>query len=151
MSPLSDASWRIPVAIAACALLTPLIIRGLSRAFPPPHPALERYDLLRSRYKAIELWSQIFAVLGGLGAICFLLALRPGNTPWLVGVVFGWLVLVPLLFIAVCTFPRGLCSWREFWQYHELHYQISLRLLTPLYALLCFVGIISTVVVLQRP
>ena len=40
--------------------------------------------------------------------------------------------------------------WREFWQYYELHYQISLRFVTPVYALLCLLGVISTVVVLHR-
>jgi hypothetical protein len=106
--------------------------------------------LLRSRYKAIELWSELFAALGGVAAVCFLLALRPGNSPWLVGVVFGWLVLIPLLFIALCTIPRGVSRWREFWQYYELYHQISLRFLIPLLAFLCLIGIVSTAVVLQR-
>jgi hypothetical protein len=136
--------------MAASALLTPLLMRAASRAFPPRRAAIASYDLLRPRYKAIELWSQLFAAIGGVAAVCFLLALRPGNTPWLVGVIFGWLVLIPLLFIAVCTLPRGISRWREFWQYYELHYQISLRFVTPVYALLSLLGIISTVVVLHR-
>jgi hypothetical protein len=136
--------------MAASALLTPLLMRVASRAFPPRRAATASYDVLRPRYKALELWSQPFAAIGGVAALCFLLALRPGNTPWLVGVIFGWLVLVPLLFIAVCTLPCGISRWREFWQYYELHYQISLRFVTPVYALLSLLGIISTVVVLHR-
>jgi hypothetical protein len=136
--------------MAASALLTPLLMRAASRAFPPRRVAIASYDVLRPRYKAIELWSQLFAAIGGVAAACFLFALRPGNTPWLVGVIFGWLVLVPLSFIAACTLPRGVSRWREFWQYHELHYHISLRFLAPLYALLCLLGIVSTLVVLHR-
>src|SRR5262249_32601919 len=108
------------------------------------------YDALRARYRAIELWSHVFAILGGVAALWFLLTLRPSNTPWLVGLVFGWLVLVPLLFIAVCTLRRGVSRWREFWRYHELRYHISLRFLARFYALLSLFGIISTVVVVHR-
>jgi hypothetical protein len=136
--------------MAASALLTPLLMRAASRAFPPRRPGSASYEVLQPRYKAIELWSQFFSAIGGVAAICFVLALRPGNTPWLVGLVFGWLVLVPLLFIAVCTLPHGTSRWREFWQYYELHYQISLRFVTPVYALLCLLGIISTLIVLHR-
>jgi hypothetical protein len=135
--------------MAASALLTPLLMRAASRAFPPRRAAIASYDVLRPRYEAIELWSQLFAAIGGVAAVCFLLALRPNNSPWLVGVIFGWLVLVPLLFIAVSTLPHGISRWREFWQYYELHYRISLRFVTPVFALLSLLGIISTVVVLH--
>ena len=135
--------------MAAAALLTPLLMRAASRAFPPRFSTVASYHVLQPRYKAIALWSELFAAIGGVAAVCFLLALRPSNTPWLVGVVFGWLVLLPVLFIAVCTLPRGISRWREFWQYYELHYQIGLRFVTPVYALLCVLGIISTAVVLH--
>jgi hypothetical protein len=147
---MSSPIWTTPLVMAASALLTPLLIRAASRAIPPRRAAIASYDTLRPRYKAIELWSRLFAAIGGVGAVCFLLALRPANTPWLVGVMFGWLVLVPLLFIALCTLPRGISRWCEFWQYYELHYQINLRFVTPVFALLCLLGIISTVVVLHR-
>src|SRR5436309_15343367 len=147
---MSSPAWTTPLVMAASALLTPLLMRAASRAFPPRRAAIASYDVLRPRYKPLELWSQLFAAIGGVGALCFLLFFRPSNTPWLVGVIFGWLVLVPLLFIAVCTLPRGISRWREFWQYYELHYQISLRFVTPVYALLCLLGVISTVVVLHR-
>lgn len=146
---MSSPPWTTPLVIAASALLTPLLMRTASRVFPPRRAAVASYDVLRPRYKAIALWSQLFAAIGGVGALCFLLFLRPGNTPWLVGVIFGWLILVPLLFIAVCTLPRGISRWLEFWQYYELHYQISLRFITPVFALLCLLGIISTLVVLH--
>jgi hypothetical protein len=54
------------------------------------------------------------------------------------------------LFVALCTIPRGVSHWREFWHYYEAHHQISLRFLTPLYVFLCLLGILSTAVVLQR-
>jgi hypothetical protein len=144
---MTSQAWATPLAIGAAALLTPLLIRAASRAFPPRRRAVGNYDALRTRYKAVELWSHVFAVLGGGAALWFLLILRPGNTPWLAGVVFGWVVLVPLLFIAVCTLPQGIARWREFWQYYELHHQVNLRFATPVYALFCVLGIISTLVV----
>src|SRR5436305_1259943 len=104
---MSSPAWTTPLVMAASALLTPLLMRAASRAFPPRRAAIASYDVLRPRYKPLELWSQLFAAIGGVGALCFLLFFRPSNTPWLVGVIFGWLVLVPLLFIAVCTLPRG--------------------------------------------
>jgi fatty acid desaturase len=150
MSSRTDTSWTIPLVIAASAFLTPLLMRALSRAFPPRRPQSEDYQLLRSRYNAIELWSQLFALIGGVAAVCFVIALHPGNTPWLVGVIFGWLVLVPLLLVAVCTLPRGVSRWHEFWQFYEMRYQISLRLLAPVYILVGSLGVVSTAVLMSR-
>jgi hypothetical protein len=150
MSSRADTSWTTPLAIAASAFLTPLLMRALSRAFPPRRPQTEDYQLLRSRYNAIELWSQLFALIGGVAAVWFVIALRPGNTPWLVGVIFGWLVLAPLLLIAACTLPRGVSRWHEFWQYYETHYQITLRLLAPICIFVGLLGVVSTAVLLHR-
>jgi hypothetical protein len=98
----------------------------------------------------LEFSSQVFAIAAGIAAVCFLVALRPANTPWLVGVIFGWLVLAPVLLISLFTLPRGISRWREFWRFYELRYKISLRFLTPFYAMLCLLGVISTAVVLHR-
>jgi hypothetical protein len=150
MSSRADTSWTTPLVIAASAFLTPLLMRALSRVFPPRRPPAQDYQSLRSRYNAIELWSQLFAVIGGVAAVWFVIALRPGNTPWLVGIIFGWLVLAPLLLVAVCTLPRGISRWHEFWLFYEMHYQISLRFLAPVYILLGSLGIVSTAILLSR-
>ena len=150
MSSRTDTSWTTPLVIAACAFLTPLVMRAFSRAFPPRRPPSEDYQLLQSRYNAIELWSQLFALIGGVTAVWFVIALRPGNTPWLVGVIFGWLVLAPLLLVAACTLPRGLSRWHEFWQFYEMRYQISLRFLAPVCICVGSLGVVSTAVLLLR-
>jgi hypothetical protein len=147
---MSSPLWTTPVVIAASALLTPLLGRALSHAFPPQHPAWDHYETLRKRYNALELLSQLAAVLAGIGSVCFLIAMRPPNTPWLVGIVFGWVVLAPILLIALLTLPRGIERWREFWRFYELRYKISLHFITPLYATLCLLGLVSTAVVLHR-
>jgi len=85
-----------------------------------------------------------------VAALWFVIALRPGNTLWLVGIIFGWLVLAPLLLVAVCTLPRGLSRWHEFWQFYEMHYQISLRFLAPVYIFVGSLGLVSTAVLLFR-
>lgn len=150
MSSGSDSSWTTSLVIAASAFLTPLLMRALAVAFPPRGPQSNDHQGLRSRYNTIELWSQFFAVLGGVAAVWFVIALRRGNTPWHVGVIFGWLVLTPLLFIAVCTLPRGVSRWNEFWRFYELRYRITLRLLAPVYTFLALLGVVSTVVLLFR-
>jgi hypothetical protein len=147
---MSSPAWTTPVVIAASAFLAPLLGRALSRAFPPQHPAWDQYETLRRRYTALELSSQLAAMVAGIGAICFLIAVHAANTPWLVAVVFGWLALAPVLLIALFTVPRGVSCWRDFWRFYELRYRISLRFLTPLYVLLCLLGVISTTVVLHR-
>jgi hypothetical protein len=150
MSPRAYTSWTIPLVIVASAFLTPLLMRALSRVFPARRPQSDDYQFLRSRYKALELWSQFFALLGGGAAVWFVIVLRPGNTPWLIGVIFGWLAFAPLLLIAICTLPRGVSRWTEFWRFYELHYRINLRFLAPIYVFLGLLGVVSTAVLLLR-
>ena len=145
-----DTPWRIALSIFAVTVLTPIITRALSRALPPRHSDTVEADSLSRRYRSLELWSHLAAVIGVLGAIAFLILLRVGNTPWLLGVVFGWPVLVAILFIAMFTLPHGLSRWREFWRFYELHYRITLRILAPLYVSLCALGLLSTAVLLSR-
>ena len=37
--------------------------------------------------------------------------MRVGKTPWIVGLVFGWPVLVAIVFIPAFTLPHGLSDW----------------------------------------
>ncbi|MGI8570293.1 MAG: hypothetical protein ACR2KT_15205 [Methylocella sp.] len=141
--------WSIPLAMAAAAILGPIATRAASRAFPPREGNTLEFAPLRAQYRVVELWSLLAAVFGMLGSLAFLIASRR-NKPWLLGVIFGWLVLAPMLLIAVCTLPRGLARWRGFWRFYELHYGISMRFLAPVYAFICLLGIVSTAVILSR-
>ena len=102
-------------------MLTPIITRALSRALPPLTSDTVNANSVGRTHRSLERWSQLAAVIGVVGAIAFLISLRVGNTPWLLGVVFGWPVLVAILFIGMFTLPHGLSRWREFWRFYELH------------------------------
>jgi hypothetical protein len=147
---MSSPVWTTPLVIGASICLGPLIGRALSRAFPPQEPVPNEYEILRSRYNNLNVAAQLASVAAIISSAYFLFSFVPSNTPWIVGVLFGWLVLAPVLLIALFTLPRGFARWREFWRFYELRYKINLRFLTPLYALLCLLGIISTAVMLQR-
>jgi hypothetical protein len=131
-------------------VLTPIILRALGRALPPRRADGPEYDSLFHRYRSLELWSQLAALVGMVGAVTFFILLRGGNTPWIVGLVLGWPVLVAILFIAAFTLPHGLSCWREFWRFYELRYHVTLRFFAPVYALLCALGVISTAVLTTR-
>jgi hypothetical protein len=116
----------------------------LSRIAPPSHVYRNRFDELKKLYGWIARLASVAAVVGLLGSLLFFVHYKK-NTFWMVGAVLGWAVIVPVLLIAVLTLPRGLSAWIEFWRFYELKYNLSLRLISALYLLLAFVGIISTV------
>jgi hypothetical protein len=145
-----DTAWRIALSTLAATVFMPIILRALSRALPPRQTDTTEYDSLSYKYRSIELWSRSAAFVGIIGAVAFFILEHIGNTPWIVGLVFGWPVLVAILFIAAFTLPHGLSCWREFWRFYELRYHIRLRFLAPLYAALCALGLVSTAVLLSR-
>jgi len=143
-----DTTWRIALSTFTASVFTPIILRSLSRALPPRQNNAREYDSFF--YHSIELWSRLAAFIGIIGAVVFFILARIGNTPWIVGLVFGWPVLVAILFIAVFTLPHGLSCWREFWRFYERRYHITLRFLAPLYAALSALGLVSTAALLSR-
>jgi len=105
------------------------------------------YEWLRTRHRSTELWSQILSMGGGVIGVFFILQIHR-NTLWLVGTMFAWLIIPPVVFIALRTLSKGFSCWREFWRFYELEYQTSLRFIVPIYALLVLIGMVSTVVLL---
>jgi hypothetical protein len=142
-----NATW---LSLLAAMALTPIIIRVLARKFPARSADPREYESLRRQYGWLELGSQLAALAGIIGSITLLILLHVGNTPWIVGVGFGWLVLAPVLVISAFTLPRGIARWREFWRFYELRYHISLQLLAPVYVALSALGIVSTLALLSR-
>jgi hypothetical protein len=130
--------------------LTPVIMRALARKFPARSGDPGECESLRRQYRRLELGSQLAALAGIIGLIALLILFHVGNTPWIVGAGFGWLVLAPVLLIAAFTLPRGVARWRDFWRFYELTYHVSLRFLAPLYVALCALGIVSTLALLSR-
>lgn len=150
---MNDANiWHRALTYTAALILVPVLMWLLSRAFPPSSGPFPDYDLLYSRYRVLDACSQFSGLLGLWGAIFVMLRFRVGNTPWLIGAAFGWLVLAPLVLIVLCTLPRpkGLLRWREFWRFHELKYRISTRFFGPLYVIISLLGIVSTIVIVRR-
>jgi hypothetical protein len=143
-------TWRIALSTFAASVFTPIFLRALGQALPPRRADAPEYDSLFHRYRSLELWSQLAALVGMVGAVTFFILLRGGNTPWIVGLVLGWPVLVAILFIAAFTLPHGFSCWREFWRCYELRYHVTLRFFAPVYALLCALGVISTAVLVTR-
>jgi hypothetical protein len=138
------------LSLFAAIVLTPVVMRVLARRFPAPPGEATEYESLRRQYGWLETTSQLAALAGIVGSIALLISLHVGNTPWIIGVGFGWLVLAPVLLIAAFTLPRGLACWRDFWRFYELTYRISLRLLAPIYVALCALAIVSTLALLSR-
>jgi hypothetical protein len=134
----------------AAMILTPIIMHALARRFPASAANPGEYDALRPQFRWLELASQLAALVGIIGSFTLLIVLRAANTPWMLGVAFGWAVLTPVLLIALFTLPRGVTCWREFWRFYELTYETSLRFFAPLYTALCVLGIISTAVLFSR-
>jgi hypothetical protein len=145
-----DSTWRIALSTFAATVFTPIIMHALSWALPPRSTGATDYGSLSNKYRSLELWSQFAAFAGIIGAGAFFILARIGNTPWILGLVFGWPVLVAVLFIATFTLPHGIGCWREFWRFYELRYHVTLRFFAPLYAALCALGLVSTAVLLFR-
>jgi hypothetical protein len=145
-----NTTWRIALSTFAATVFTPIILRALSRILPAQRGDALEVDSLSHRYRSLELWSQLAAIVGVIGAVAFFILMRVGNTPWIIGLVFGWPVLVAIVFIAAFTLPHGLSDWRDFWRFYELRYNIALRFVAPLYAALAVLGLVSTAVMLSR-
>ena len=142
-----NATWSAPL---AAMILAPIIMRALARRFPARVGSPGEYETLRAQFHWLDLASQLAALVGIIASVTLLIALHAANTPWILGVAFGWAVLAPVLLVALVTLPRGVARWCEFWRFYELTYHTSLRFFTPLYVVLCTLGIVSTAVVFSR-
>ena len=126
------------------ALLTPVLMAVLSRVFPPPSLTPAEYDELSQRHHRTELWSRVVCIAALWVALTFAVT-RHQNTPWLLGVVFGWMVAAPVFFIAARTLPSGgLSRWREFWLFYACRYRVNLWFVACLYAACTVLAILST-------
>jgi hypothetical protein len=149
---MSFSGVAIPIIAFCCAMLVMvavlLAMRLLSWIAPPSTLHRNRFDELRKAYNWIEKLSHVGALVGIVGSL-ILLSLIKKNSFWMLGVTFGWMVIVPALLIAVLTLPRGLSAWMDFWRFYELKYDLSLRLIIAVYLFLALLGIFSTVAFLK--
>jgi MFS family permease len=62
---------------------------------------------------------------------------------WLVGLGFGLMIILPVLFISLVTLPKGLPRFHEFWRFYELHYKIGLKGIMVVYVPIMILGLVS--------
>ena len=105
------------------------------------------FDLLKSKYAKLEVLSQIAAFVGMFASVGVILAIQR-NTPWVVGLLFGWMVIAPIAVIGWSTLRRSRKEWNEFWVFYELKYRVSVGLIFPLFGFLMMVGLVSMLALL---
>ena len=125
--------------------LTPLIMMLWGKLSPPKElsnwePSFEELT------KRNRLFNGIACVLCLVG-IClplFLFNQVPEQVHgWLVGLGFGLMVMLPVLFISLVTLPKGLARFYEFWRFYELHYKIGLKGIMVVYIPIMILGVVS--------
>ncbi|CAA0117798.1 Uncharacterised protein [BD1-7 clade bacterium] len=62
---------------------------------------------------------------------------------WLVSLGFGFMVILPFLFISLVTLSKGLARFYEFWRFYELHYKIGIKGIMAVYIPLMMLGLLS--------
>lgn len=62
---------------------------------------------------------------------------------WLVGLGFGLMVILPVLFISLVTLPYGLARFYEFWRFYELKYKIGIKGIMVVYIPIMVLGVVS--------
>lgn len=136
--------------MVGAVVLTSLLMRLLVAGFPAPACSVNEYESLRQKHQWLEVASQFAALAGMCGSLALVIVMHLGNTPWVLGTVLGWSVLMPVLLIATSTIPRGIAHWSDFWRYYALRYRISLSFIVPVYVGLSLLGTVSTLVLLFR-
>lgn len=128
------------------ATITPAIMGVWSKMSPPSEiKSSEKYtyDQLSKRNSRINAVASVLSVSGMLLVIPLYYFGISKNNPWPLGLGFGLMVVLPVAYISMVTLSSGLGRFLEFWRYYELEYEISIRSLLVVYALLSILGFVS--------
>jgi len=140
-----DAStWRIAISSGAALILTPFLLRALTRAFPARRLPNTAQSFDAKRFSRIDLFALISSIVCVWTAICVGIALHFPNSWWFVAYTFGWLITPMLVVIASGTLLRGVDAWREYWAFQEQQSGMSFRFFVPICFALSLLGIIAT-------
>ena len=124
-----------PVIMVLWASLSP--VKSVSGFEPSFHVLNRRYGIINS----------IACILSFVG-ICIPLPLMrqlpEGLHMWALGLGFGSMIILPLLFITLVTLPFGFTRFYEFWRFYELKYKIGIRGIMTIYIPLMLLGLVST-------
>lgn len=113
---------------AVATLLTPVVIAIWSKAFPVQDSSeffLIDYETLKKRNGWIDAVATVFMFIG----IAIPIALHrylAGAGMWIVGLVFGLMVILHFLWVCVATLPSGTQRFREYWRFYELRWGIGI-------------------------
>jgi hypothetical protein len=146
---LTDHLLETGLHFAVPAVLTPIAVQFLNWLAPPLSQLSVDLRTLERKYGRIEGISQGACLLGMLTGF-FVGNSFHKNSPWLLGLMLGWMVLFPMIWVAFATFRSANGHWSEFWVYYEVKYKVSRRVLLPAYLFLCILGVVSTVTLAAR-
>jgi hypothetical protein len=106
------------------------------------------YPTLRERNVWILAVAQILFV-AGFGLALLWLPEEGTGRRWLsIGLACGMAVAVPFAWVCLATLPFGLDRYREFWRFHQLHYELDTKGAVALAAPFAVLGVICGLVLL---
>lgn len=145
--------WGSPgVAGAVSIILTPLIMRLWSAAFPlrgNKEFSHFTYKGLKRRNGWIDLIATVFMLVGMFVPFIFFRQLEKVGL-WAVGVPFGLAVIFHFVWVTLVTLPFGLKRFREFWCFYELRWGIGMVGIKVVYIPMGIVGLFSLFVTLNQ-
>lgn len=125
------------------------VLGTVRMAFPSPaNRSSPDYPMLRARNGWIN-GVALLVLVTGFGLTLLFLPEPAVGMRWLVlGVACGVAVVVSFAWVCLATLPFGRGRYREFWRFHQLHYEVGTMGTAVLASLLAGIGAICTVVLL---
>lgn len=134
--------------IFAAMTLTPIVMRIWGRFSPPRHVNESTRKRLIRRYLWLDISAFALGLAASLWVVFYLFEKVPSHDPiglWVIGLLFGLMVILPIMLICVLTLPFGLSRFNEFWQYYEVQWGVSRTGIWSIYIPLGVLGSISAV------
>jgi len=139
--------FRFGMVSLSVGMLTPMLMGLWSKLSPPGEASpFDVFDpsVLHSRNNWIDRVGCVLCLAGIFAPILLYgLGVVSSRSPWPLGIGCGLMVILPTIFVALVTLPRGMARYREFWRFYELRYKIGLPSLFALYVLMGSVGVFS--------
>jgi hypothetical protein len=126
------------------------VLGTVRMAFPSPaNRSSPDYPMLRARNGWIN-GVALLLLIAGFGLALLLLPEDAVGVRWLaLGAVCGVAVAVSFAWVCLATLPFGLGRYREFWRFHQLHYEVGTMGTALLASLLAGIGAICAVVLMM--
>ncbi len=139
-------TYRTVLAILISFLLTPLIMITWSRMTPiTPNSKFDKMamDYLRTRNNWIDNLFTLSMFVGLLLPLpLYYFKIGPQNF-WPLGLGFGFAIILPVTFVMIITFRKGVDRFHEFWRFYELKWKVGLKGIRLMYIPLALLGLLS--------